>query len=300
MPYASADPDTLDPSLQTANLLLGCHLSISRGFHQAGLDALSIGANTFQFFTRNPRGGRAKALDQNDVDGLASTVRSHCFGPLLAHAPYTLNPCSEKESVREFARSVLREDLSRVARLPPGYYVMHPGSRGKMPLEAAIGFIAEALNEALREESEVTVLLEGMSGKGSEVGGTFDELRAIIDAVDGDERVGVCLDTCHLFASGYDIVGDLDGVLSELESVVGLERVKAVHLNDSMFGLGARKDRHARIGEGEIGTSAIIELISHPSLRKLPFGLETPGDLESWAGEIALLRDRCHTAMSCG
>ncbi len=266
-------------------------MSISAGFHKAGLDAVSIGANTFQFFSRNPRGGRARALEPADLERLGDLIRRYDFGPLFAHAPYTLNPCSEKESVREFARMVLREDLARVARLPNSYYIIHPGSRGGMEVASAIELVARSLNEALEEQPGVTLLLEGMAGRGSEVGGTFEELREIIDAVENNSSIGVCLDSCHLLAAGYDIVNDLDGVLREIDAVIGLERVKAVHLNDSKFGLGSKKDRHAPIGEGEIGAEAVLRLINHPVLTGLPFNLETPGDLDSWAREIALLRE---------
>ncbi len=271
-------------------LFLGCHLSISDGYHKAGLSALSIGANTFQFFSRNPRGSKAKEPLPGDIERLGELTREHGFGPLLAHAPYTLNPCSQKETVRDFAKTVLREDLEKLARFPHTYYVMHPGSRGEMALETAIEFLGEALDEALEQESSVMVLLEGMSGKGSEVGGALTELKDIIDSIERNEFVGVCLDTCHLYAAGYDIVNDLDGVVAEIDSTVGLDRVKAVHINDSQHELGSKKDRHARVGEGDIGLEAILRFISHPALRGLTFNLETPGTLESWAEEIALLR----------
>ena len=272
-------------------MLIGCHLSAADGFRGLARDALFVGANVFQFFTRNPRGGAAKPIDPADVADYLATAREHAFGPILAHAPYTLNPCSAKPETREFARDVFADDLSRMEFVPGNLYNFHPGSHVGQGVEAGIAQIVETLDAVLRPEQTTTVLLETMSGKGSEVGGRFEELRAILDRVGLSDRMGVCLDTCHVSDAGYDLIGDLDGVLREFDRVVGLDRLRAIHLNDSKNPRGARKDRHARIGEGCIGLDALVRVVRHPLLRDLPFYLETPQDeLSGWRDEIALLR----------
>ena len=272
-------------------LTIGCHLSASDGFLAMGQTALSIGANTFQFFTRNPRGSKAKAIDPADAAALMELLAANRFGPLVAHAPYTINPCSRTERTREFARMTLADDLKRMEYLPGNYYNFHPGSHTEQGMEVGIGQIADTLNAILRPEQHTTVLLETMSGKGSEVGGRFEELRAIIDRTALHDRLGVCLDTCHVSDAGYDIAGDIDGVLTEFDRVIGLSRLKAVHINDSMNPVGAHKDRHARIGEGHLGETAFARIVNHPALRELPFILETPNDLAGYAREIARLRE---------
>ena len=272
-------------------LRIGCHLSASGGYLAMAQTAVSIGANVFQFFTRNPRGGAAKPVDPADVADYLATAREHAFGPILAHAPYTLNPCSAKPETREFARDVFADDLSRMEFVPGNLYNFHPGSHVGQGVETGIGQIVETLDAVLRPEQTTTVLLETMSGKGSEVGGRFEELRAILDRAALGARMGVCLDTCHVWDAGYDVAGDLDGVLREFDRVVGLDRLRAIHLNDSKNPRGARKDRHARIGEGCIGLDALVRVVRHPLLRDLPFYLETPQDeLSGWRDEIALLR----------
>lgn len=269
---------------------IGCHLSTSKGFVAMGRDALSIGANTFQFFTRNPRGGQAKAIDRADLDGLLQLAATHRFAPLLAHASYTLNPCSADENTRRFAVEMMADDLARMELLPGNLYNFHPGSHVGQGEAAAIALIAGQLNALLTPRQTTTVLLETMAGKGSEVGRTFDELRQILDAVELSEKMGVCLDTCHVHDAGYDIVSNLDGVLAEFDDIIGLDRLRAIHLNDSMNLIGSRKDRHAKIGHGHIGLPAITRIINHPRLRDLPFYLETPNELPGYAEEIALLR----------
>ena len=272
-------------------MLIGCHLSAADGFRGLARDALFVGANVFQFFTRNPRGGAAKPIDPADVANYLATAREHAFGPILAHAPYTLNPCSAKPETREFARDVFADDLSRMEFVPGNLYNFHPGSHVGQGVEAGIAQIVETLDAVLRPEQTTTVLLETMSGKGSEVGGRFEELRDILDRVGLSDRMGVCLDTCHVSDAGYDLIGDLDGVLREFDRVVGLDRLRAIHLNDSKNPRGARKDRHARSGEGCIGLDALVRVGRHPLLRDLPFYLETPQDeLSGWRDEIALLR----------
>ena len=274
-------------------MLIGCHLSAADGFRGLARDALFVGANVFQFFTRNPRGGAAKPIDPADVADYLATAREHAFGPILAHAPYTLNPCSAKPDTREFARDVFADDLARMERVPGNLYNFHPGSHVGQGVETGIGQIVETLDAVLRPEQTTTVLLETMSGKGSEVGGRFEELRAILDRVGLSDKMGVCLDTCHVSDAGYDLIGDLDGVLREFDRVVGLDRLRAIHLNDSKNPLGSRKDRHARIGEGCIGLEALVRVVNHPLLRDRPFYLETPqDDLSGWAAEIALLKSR--------
>lgn len=272
-------------------LTIGCHLSASEGFLAMGKTALSIGANTFQFFTRNPRGSKAKAIDPDDAAAFLALAQANGFGRLVAHAPYTINPCSKTERTREFARMTLADDLKRMEYLPGNYYNFHPGSHTEQGMEVGISQIAETLNAILKPEQHTTVLLETMSGKGSEVGGRFEELREILDRVALNTQMGVCMDTCHISDAGYDIPGDIDGVLTEFDRVIGLERLKAVHINDSMNPLGAHKDRHARIGEGYLGEAAFGRIINHPALRDLPFILETPNDLAGYAREIGRLKE---------
>ncbi len=272
-------------------LTIGCHLSTSKGFAAMGETALSIGANTFAFFTRNPRGGAAKAIDPADAKALRDLLEANDFGTLVAHAPYTLNPCSDKPHAREFARECMADDLVRMEAVPHSFYNFHPGSHVKQGADVGIELISSLLNEVLRPEQTTTVLLETMAGKGTEVGRTFDELAEIIDRVELSGHVGVCLDTCHVHDAGYDIVNDLDGVLEEFDRVLGIERLRAVHINDSKNSLGSHKDRHERIGEGSIGLDAFERIVRHPQLRDLPFILETPNELSGYAAEIELLRD---------
>jgi len=273
-------------------LHIGCHLSSSKGFAAMGRQALELGADTFQFFTRNPRGSRAKELDAADAAALAALLREHRFAPIIAHAPYTLNLCGAEEKNRLFARETMADDLRRMEHIPGQYYNFHPGSHVGQGTETGIALIAEGLNAILRPEQTTTVLLETMAGKGSEVGGRFEELRAIIDQVELQDKVGVCLDTCHVSDGGYDIIHDLDGVLEEFDRIIGLHRLKAIHLNDSKNPTGARKDRHACIGEGCIGLEALSRIVNHPALRDLPFCLETPNELPGYAREIALMRQQ--------
>lgn len=273
-------------------LKLGNHLSSSKGYKAMGEAAVKLGANTFAFFTRNPRGGKAKEINPSDVEAFLQLAQEQGLQRLVAHAPYTLNPCSADPDLREFARNTFADDLKRMEYTPGNYYNFHPGSHVGQGIEAGIAKIAEILNDVLTEEQSTTVLLETMSGKGSEVGSTFQELKEIIDRVERKDKLGVCLDTCHIWDGGYDIVHDLDGVLTEFDQVIGLTRLKAVHLNDSMNGLGSHKDRHAKIGEGEIGLDALVEVVCHPALKGVPFILETPNDDEGWKREITLLRER--------
>lgn len=274
-------------------LLLGCHLSAAKGYAYMGREAVSIGANTFQFFTRNPRGGSAKALDPEDVTRFRDFAAQAGIPVILAHAPYTLNGCSGDENVRRFARETMADDLRRMEATPGNLYNFHPGSHVGQGVEAGITLIAQMLNQTLFPEMTTTVLLETMAGKGSEVGGRFEELREILDRVELSARMGVCLDTCHLNDAGYDVAGDLDGVLTAFDKVIGLERVRAVHINDSKNPLGARKDRHEKIGKGFLGLEAIVRVMTHPALRDKPFYLETPNELDGYAREIALLKERC-------
>lgn len=269
---------------------IGCHLSASDGFLAMGRTALSIGANTFQFFTRNPRGSKAKAIDPADVAAFLALAAENGFGTLVAHAPYTINPCSKDEHTREFARMTLADDLKRMEHLPGNVYNFHPGSHTGQGMETGIAQIAETLNAILTPDIRTTVLLETMSGKGSEVGSRFEELREIIDRVALSDKLGVCLDTCHVSDAGYDIADDLDGVLTEFDRVIGLDRLRAVHVNDSLNPWGAHKDRHARIGEGCLGAEALGRVVRHPALQGLPFVLETPNELPGYAREIALLK----------
>lgn len=270
---------------------IGCHLSASEGFLAMGRTALSIGANTFQFFTRNPRGSRAKAIDPKDAEAFLALAKENEFGTLVAHAPYTINPCSKDERTREFARLTMADDLLRMEYVPGNVYNFHPGSHTGQGVEVGITEIAETLNAILTPEQTTTVLLETMAGKGSEVGSRFEELREIMDRVELKDKLGVCMDTCHVSDAGYDIAGNLDGVLTEFDRVIGLEKLRAVHVNDSMNPLGAHKDRHARIGEGYLGAEALGRVVRHPALAGLPFVLETPNELEGYAQEIALLKE---------
>ena len=273
-------------------LYIGNHTSSSKGYAAMGRQMLKNGGNTFAFFTRNPRGGKAKEIDPADVERFLELSRENHFGKLVAHAPYTMNCCAAKENLRDFAREIMADDLRRLEMTPGNYYNFHPGSHVKQGTETGITFIAEMLNGVLTEEQTTTVLLETMSGKGTEVGRSFEELRAILDRVECQEKMGVCLDTCHVWDGGYDIVNDLDGVLSEFDRIIGLERLKAIHLNDSLNDLDSHKDRHARIGEGKIGLEALVRVINHPELRELPFILETPNDDAGYAAEIALLKSK--------
>ena len=272
-------------------LIIGCHLSSAKGYEAMAKEAEKIQANTFQFFTRNPRGGNAKEIKEEDVRAYGERARKQGITRILAHAPYTLNACSEKESVRDFAFRAMKEDMERMEYTPGNCYNFHPGSHVGQGVETGITLISELLNEILTPSQTTTVLLETMAGKGSEVGRNFEELREILDRVTLSEKMGVCLDTCHVYDSGYDIVGDLDGVLTEFDRVIGLDKLKAIHLNDSMYGFESHKDRHARIGEGKIGLEAITRIINHPALRHLPFYLETPNDLEGYAREISMLKE---------
>lgn len=269
---------------------IGNHLSSSKGYEAMGMTAVKLGANTFAFFTRNPRGGKAKEINPADVDAFLRHAKEMDLQKIVAHAPYTLNPCSADPGLREFAENTFADDLKRMEYTPGNYYNFHPGSHVKQGVETGIGYIADMLNRVLTDQQTTTVLLETMAGKGSEVGRTFEELREILDRVERKEKMGICLDTCHVWDGGYDIVQDLDGVLTEFDRVIGLSRLKAVHLNDSMNEKGSHKDRHAKIGEGKIGTEALFRVINHPVLRELPFILETPNDDEGYAAEIALLK----------
>lgn len=271
-------------------LYIGNHTSSSKGYAAMAKQMIANGGNTFAFFTRNPRGGRAKEIDPQDVEEYRKLAVEHHFGRIVAHAPYTLNACAAKEHLRTFARETMADDLRRMEFTPGNYYNFHPGSHVGQGSAAGIEKIAEILNEVLTEDQSTIVLLETMSGKGSEVGGTFQELKGILDQVEKKDKMGICLDTCHVWDGGYDIVGNLEGVLEEFDRVIGLDKLKAIHLNDSMNGLGSRKDRHAKIGEGKIGLEALTRVVCHPDLQGLPFILETPNDDEGWTREIALLR----------
>lgn len=272
-------------------LIIGCHLSISNGFEAIGKQAIEINANTFQFFTRNPRGGAARKIEQADVDALKKLMAENGFSQILAHAPYTMNLCSAKSETREFAFNTLSDDLQRMEHLPGNLYNFHPGSHTGQGVETGIEQIISALNKAMFPEMNTTVLLETMAGKGTEVGSRFEELAEIIDGVELKDKIGVCLDTCHIFDAGYDIVNRLDNVLDEFDRVIGLERLKAIHLNDSMNYLGCHKDRHQKIGEGAIGLEAFERIVNNAYLKSLPFFLETPNDIDGYAYEIRLLRD---------
>jgi deoxyribonuclease IV len=274
-------------------LNIGCHLSISKGFYFAGRQAVQIGANTFQYFTRNPRGGLRRNLDLEDVKLLSDLTEEYKFAPLFAHAPYTMNLCSDKEGIRDFAKNVLKEDIERLKYLPKSYYIFHPGSHMGQGVDIGINYIVNALNEVTKEDNNITVLLEGMSGKGSEIGKNFQELKDIIDGVKYNKNLGVCLDTCHLHSAGYDIVNNLDSVVDEIDKVLGFEKILGIHLNDNKNSLGSFKDRHEIIGQGNIGLDNIIKFINHPRIKNLIFNLETPNEPEGHKIEIELLRKSC-------
>lgn len=271
-------------------LKIGCHLSSSKGWEAMGRDALKIGADTFQFFTRNPRGSKAKALNLEDVERLKNLMEEHGFAKIVAHAPYTLNACSSDERIREFARQTMEDDLRRMEYLPGNYYNFHPGSHVQQGAQRGISQIADLLNEILWSDQKTMVLLETMAGKGTEVGRSFEELRAILDRVKQKDKMGVCMDMCHIHDAGYDVVNHLDEVLDEFDRIVGLEHLKVIHLNDSKNPLGSHKDRHEKIGEGFLGMEGIVRIVRHPMLKNLPFILETPNQLEGYEREIRLLR----------
>ena len=271
-------------------LYIGSHISASKGYEAMGRQALKLGANTFAFFTRNPRGGKAKDIDETDVAKFLAIADGHDFGKLVAHAPYTLNACAAKEDIRDFAKRAMKDDLLRMEYIPGNYYNFHPGSHVGQGSEEGIALTASLLNEVLSPDQATTVLLETMAGKGTEIGRNFEELRAILDQVRLDGKMGVCLDTCHVWDAGYDIVNDLDGVLDTFDHIIGLGRLKAIHMNDSMNPLSAHKDRHEKIGEGHIGLETMKQVINHPALKGLPIILETPNDEAGYAKEIALLK----------
>lgn len=273
-------------------LTIGAHLSASKGYAYMTKEAISIGGNTFQFFTRNPRGGQAKDIDENDINEFLQISKENNFGKILAHAPYTINVCSADDSTRRFGIDLMKDDLMRMEYTPGNMYNFHPGSHVNQGVEIGIEKIIEALNEILNENQTTTVLLETMAGKGSEIGRTFEEIKQIIDGVKLNEKLGVCLDTCHVYDANYDIVNDLDGVLDHFDEVIGLDRLKAIHLNDSKNPIGSHKDRHEKIGEGSLGIEAITRIINHPKLKDLPFFLETPNEVEGYAHEIELLRGK--------
>lgn len=275
-------------------LRIGCHLSSSKGYLAMGKEAVKIGANTFQFFTRNPRGGKAKPLDTADIEAYLAFAREHGIAKILAHAPYTLNACAKDEGLRQFAFETMCDDLSRLEYLPEGMYNFHPGSHVKQGVETGISYIAQMLNRINEKGYSTTILLETMAGKGTGIGRSFEEVQAIIEKVEDTSRLGVCLDTCHVFDGGYDIVDSLDEVVKQFDEVIGLKRLKAIHLNDSKNELGSHKDRHEKIGEGNIGLTAFQNIINHPKLRELPFFLETPNELEGYAKEIDLLKECYH------
>lgn len=269
---------------------IGCHLSASKGFLHMGEEIVSLGGNTFQYFSRNPRGGSVKALDMEDIEAFRAFAEENDIPCVLCHAPYTLNPCSKDEKTRDFAFRAMTEDLERMDLLPGNMYNFHPGSHVGQGTETGIGLIVELLNRVLREDLKTTVLLETMAGKGSEVGSRFEEIAQIIEKTDMGDKLGVCLDTCHVYDAGYDIVGDLDGVVDEFDRIIGLDRLKAIHLNDSKNPFESHKDRHEKIGEGSIGLEAVERIINHPALKELPFYLETPNELPGYKKEIELLK----------
>ena len=271
-------------------LYIGSHISAAKGYEAMGKQALKLGANTFAFFTRNPRGGKAKEIDEEDVGRFLALAKEHSFGKLVAHAPYTMNACAAKEDIRRFARETMADDLRRMEYTPGNYYNFHPGSHVGQGSDVGMALTAEILNETLKPEQTTTVLLETMSGKGSEIGRNFEELRKILDLVELQDKMGVCLATCHVWDGGYDIVNDLDGTLKKFDETIGLDRLKAIHMNDSMNPLGSHKDRHEKIGQGKIGLKAMEEVLNHPKLQGLPVILETPNDDAGWAKEIMLLR----------
>lgn len=272
-------------------LRIGCHLSSSKGFLHMGKEAVQIGANTFQFFTRNPRGSKAKEIDEKDVQAYHKFAEEHGISRILAHAPYTLNPCSKDEHTREFALMTMEDDLKRMEYVPGNCYNFHPGSHVGQGAEEGIRLIADTLNQILKKEQHTTVLLETMTGKGTEVGRSFEEIRAILDKIDLKDHMGVCLDTCHVYDAGYDIVNHLDQVLEEFDAVIGLERLKAIHMNDSKNTFASHKDRHEKIGEGSLGKETFRQMVNHPLLAGIPIYLETPNELDGYAREIQMLRD---------
>lgn len=272
-------------------LYIGNHTSSSKGYAAMARQIIKNGGNTFAFFTRNPRGGKAKAIDETDIQNFLVLAQENHFGKIVAHAPYTLNACAAKEELRTFARETFADDLRRMEYTPGNYYNFHPGSHVGQGSEIGIQKIAEILNDVLTEEQTTTVLLETMSGKGTEVGRNFEELRKTLNLVEKKSKMGICLDTCHVWDGGYDIVHDLDGVLNDFDHIIGLERLKAIHLNDSLNDCGSHKDRHARIGEGKIGMEALVRIIKHPALREIPFILETPNDDSGWTEEIHVLKE---------
>lgn len=272
-------------------LRIGCHLSSSKGYQAMAKDAISIGANTFQFFTRNPRGGNAKAIDERDVERFLVMARENDIAPILAHAPYTLNACSADPKLRDFAKRTMTDDLQRMEYIPGNMYNFHPGCHLKQGTELGVTYISQMLNEILTPQHTTTVLLETMAGKGSEVGKTFQELKQILESVELSDQMGICLDTCHIWDGGYNIAGQLDKILEEFDQIIGLDRLKAIHLNDSQNPLGAHKDRHAKLGEGHIGIETFKKIVSHPILSKIPFYLETPNDLDGYAREIRMMRE---------
>ncbi len=272
-------------------LYIGNHTSSSKGYAAMARQIIKNEGNTFAFFTRNPRGGKAKAIDETDIQNFLVLAQENHFGKIVAHAPYTLNACAAKEELRTFARETFADDLRRMEYTPGNYYNFHPGSHVGQGSEIGIQKIAELLNDVLTEEQTTTVLLETMSGKGTEVGRNFEELRKILNLVEKKSKMGICLDTCHVWDGGYDIVHDLDGVLNDFDHIIGLERLKAIHLNDSLNDCGSHKDRHARIGEGKIGMEALVRIIKHPALREIPFILETPNDDSGWTEEIRVLKE---------
>lgn len=272
-------------------LRIGCHLSSSKGFLHMGKEATEIGANTFQFFTRNPRGSKAKEIDEKDVEKYHVFAKEHDISQILAHAPYTLNPCSKDAHTREFALMTMEDDLKRMEYVPGNCYNFHPGSHVGQGAEEGIKMIAETLNQILKKEQHTTVLLETMAGKGTEVGRNFEELRAILDRVELKDHMGVCLDTCHVYDAGYDIVNHLDQVLDEFDSIIGLERLRAIHMNDSKNPFASHKDRHEKIGEGSLGVKTFETMVNHPKLQGIPIYLETPNELDGYAKEIKMLRE---------
>lgn len=272
-------------------LNIGSHLSISKGYMNAAIEAKSIGANTFQFFTRNPRGGKAKDLDLEELKNLKDFMIENNFAPILAHGAYTINLCSKSKKTIEFGKSLLKDDLERLKLIPNSFYVMHPGSHVGQGSDIGKQLIIEGLNEVIEDNNQINILLETMSGKGSEVGRNFKEINDIINGVENNKKLGVCMDICHIYSAGYDIVNNLDGVLEEFDNIIGLDKLKGIHLNDSMMEFNSNKDRHARIGEGTIGKDAVINIINHNKLKHLPFYLETPNDLEGYKEEITMLRE---------
>lgn len=273
-----------------SKFMIGCHLSTSKGFLNMGKQIVELGGNTFQFFTRNPRGGAAKPIDEKDIDAFREFAKENGIDVILAHAPYTLNACSADADTRRFALETFADDLKRMEYVPGNMYNFHPGSHVKQGVDVGIDYIAETLNTVIKKEQTTKVLLETMAGKGTEIGRSFEEIRRIIDKVELDGHLGVCLDTCHVYDAGYDIVGNLDGVLKEFDEVIGLDRLKAVHINDSKNPFESHKDRHEKIGEGSIGVEAFTRIINHPALKDLPFYLETPNELDGYAREIELLK----------